>query len=263
MAAAVNPQEKKEESQERKVQETVIVIISDTHGHHSKLRIPANCDILLHCGDFTNFSNLKHLQSFNEWLSTISIAKDRKLIVTGNHEIKANFALKYGQKIDWKECLNNGKLLENEMVEICGINIYGHGWKADIGKRQWNVPKNANIIITHNPPFGILDGRFEGCKELKKSIERIKPLIHCFGHIHSDYGIYYNDKQGTYHINASSVDYERKPVHEPIVLKITCWNSKHADNKLLLQVMNKDKLTLFKDNKKNLKQCNDAMRFVN
>lgn len=34
-----------------------IVIISDTHGHHSKLDIP-EADLLIHCGDFTNYSNI-------------------------------------------------------------------------------------------------------------------------------------------------------------------------------------------------------------
>eukprot|EP01084_Bolivina_argentea_P057644 105297_1 len=242
--------------------EITIVIISDTHGHHSKLSIP-NCDILIHCGDLTNFSNMKHLKAFNEWLSTIPIPKDRKLMVTGNHEIKANFELKYGSKIDWKIALNNGILLENEMVELYGINIYGHGWKPDIGKRQWNIPNNANIIITHNPPYGILDGRYEGCKQLKKCINKIKPLIHCFGHVHSDYGIYYDDKNGIYYVNAASVDYQRKPVHEPIVLKITKQIHKFKANKLMIDVLNKDKDMLFKDNKKEFNEGNDHLRFVN
>eukprot|EP01083_Nonionella_stella_P091838 256834_1 len=239
-----------------------IVIISDTHGHHTKLAIPP-ADILIHCGDFTNFSNIKHLQSFNEWLATIPIPTNRKLVVTGNHEIKANFELKFGCKVDWNVCLSNATLLHNKMVDLYGIKIYGHGWQGDTGYRNWNnIPSSSDIIITHNPPQGVLDGG-QGCNVLKQRVGKIRPLMHCFGHIHSDYGIYVDKKRGTYYVNAAIVDHQRKPAHAPIVLKITKTSQMFRANTLSVDVMNKDKESLFRDIEQRKKYNNETMRYVN
>ena len=142
-----------------------VVVISDTHGHHDKIPLPA-ADILIHCGDFTDFSNLKHLVSFNQWLGTLAIPKERRLMVSGNHEIKQNFELKSGRAFKWKQALSNGTLLQNKTVSLYGITIHGVCWKGDDGSSgKWKgIPKNADIVITHNPPAGILD---EGWGDLK------------------------------------------------------------------------------------------------
>lgn len=60
------------------------------------------------------------------------------------------------------------------------------------------IPKNIDILMTHGPPRGILDrvpcrerpGEFEhlGCDSLSRAVERTKPLLRCFGHIHEGYG---------------------------------------------------------------------------
>lgn len=58
-----------------------------------------------------------------------------------------------------------------------------------------NDPDGASpiaIMITHGPPKGILDktvrGEDVGCDHLKTAVERCKPLLHCFGHIHEGWG---------------------------------------------------------------------------
>jgi Icc-related predicted phosphoesterase len=43
------------------------------------------------------------------------------------------------------------------------------------------------------PPFGILDGvasieEHQGCPELRRAVDRVKPRVHIFGHVHSGYG---------------------------------------------------------------------------
>lgn len=54
-----------------------------------------------------------------------------------------------------------------------------------------------DIIVTHGPPFGILDSvvgtgpRMKssvGCKHLLRAVERCKPRLHAFGHIHEGWG---------------------------------------------------------------------------
>ena len=46
-----------------------IVCISDTHGQHAKLSVPAG-DVLIHAGDFMAFGDKpKEIVDFNHWLS--------------------------------------------------------------------------------------------------------------------------------------------------------------------------------------------------
>ena len=59
-------------------------------------------------------------------------------------------------------------------------------------------PRNAapdtgvDIMLTHGPPMGVLDetSRKEhvGCKHLRRAVERCKPRLHAFGHIHEAWG---------------------------------------------------------------------------
>jgi predicted phosphodiesterase len=46
-----------------------IVCISDTHGQHAKLSVPAG-DVLIHAGDFMAFGDTpKEIVDFNHWLA--------------------------------------------------------------------------------------------------------------------------------------------------------------------------------------------------
>jgi Icc-related predicted phosphoesterase len=61
-------------------------------------------------------------------------------------------------------------------------------------------------LITHGPPYKILDKTSEGidagCEELAIAVQRIKPKIHAFGHIHETAGELKQD--GIHYINASN-----------------------------------------------------------
>ena len=53
------------------------------------------------------------------------------------------------------------------------------------------IPDNVDIIMTHGPPEGILDscpGGNVGCPNLLRAVQRVRPLMHCFGHIHEGNG---------------------------------------------------------------------------
>ena len=85
-------------------------------------------------------------------------------------------------------------------------------------KKFQEIPEDTDILITHTPPYAILDNernhddpnipdskkRF-GCKELRDEIlNRIKPMYNIFGHIHDGYGQMEID--GIKFINAASCD---------------------------------------------------------
>lgn len=50
----------------------------------------------------------------------------------------------------------------------------------------------VDIILTHGPPYGILDETYRdesvGCENLRRAVKRCKPRLHCFGHIHEGWG---------------------------------------------------------------------------
>ena len=47
-----------------------IVCISDTHGRHADMDIPAG-DVLVHAGDFTMFGLVSEIINFKQWLATL------------------------------------------------------------------------------------------------------------------------------------------------------------------------------------------------
>jgi Icc-related predicted phosphoesterase len=55
------------------------------------------------------------------------------------------------------------------------------------------VPQDVDILVTHSPPFGILDtsakGRHGGSKALREVTLSRKPKFHIFGHIHEGRGM--------------------------------------------------------------------------
>lgn len=55
------------------------------------------------------------------------------------------------------------------------------------------LPNDVDIVMTHGPPRGILDRipskrENAGCDALLHAVQRARPLMHCFGHIHEGYG---------------------------------------------------------------------------
>lgn len=60
------------------------------------------------------------------------------------------------------------------------------------GQHSFDIPSDVDIAMTHGPPLGILDhtssGDRAGCGTLFRSLYRARPKIHCFGHIHEDWG---------------------------------------------------------------------------
>ncbi|CAM1502679.1 Fc.00g074550.m01.CDS01 [Cosmosporella sp. VM-42] len=61
-----------------------------------------------------------------------------------------------------------------------------------IEDHAWLVEEGKDIVITHGPPRGILDRsesrRRTGSPSLFSSIARVRPRLHCFGHVHEGWG---------------------------------------------------------------------------
>ena len=85
------------------------------------------------------------------------------------------------------------------------------------------IPDDIDVLITHSPPYSILDNvpwsGNEGSPSLyKEVVERIKPKIHCFGHIHEGYGMKIIDD--IKFINASNLDGDYQCINNPFLVEI-------------------------------------------
>ena len=97
--------------------------------------------------------------------------------------------------------ITNAHYLCDESLTLDGVKFYGSPWQPrffdwafnkDRGaplKAIWDkIPLDTDVLITHGPPHGILDLTFDkikaGCEELLLAVQRIKPKVHVFGHIH-------------------------------------------------------------------------------
>jgi Icc-related predicted phosphoesterase len=231
---------------------TKIVHISDTHSRHSEfLPIIPNGDILVHSGDIMKRQkeelHEEILSDFNRFLGTLP--HKHKIFVGGNNEYclrlpknNPNVQLEEGYsnviveeeykhypKAYIKNKLTSCIYLQDEGITIEGIRFYGSPWTSSSNmafsanrttrKKIWkSIPKNkVDVLITHMPPFGILDCAYSkrekeeqlddakvcrickkrhdrythwGCEYLLKRVQRVRPKLHLFGHVHDDVGFH-------------------------------------------------------------------------
>eukprot|EP00475_Leptophrys_vorax_P016218 TRINITY_DN22670_c0_g1_i1.p1 TRINITY_DN22670_c0_g1~~TRINITY_DN22670_c0_g1_i1.p1 ORF type:complete len:278 (-),score=75.43 TRINITY_DN22670_c0_g1_i1:1196-2029(-) len=208
-----------------------VVVISDTHYKHCSLfkkRIPRG-DILIHCGDFSKRLSLekveKDLKDLNEFFKIQP--HPHKLLIAGNHEMGA---FKRMSQSEIQDLLPDVRYLADELVEIDGVKIYGHYWAS---QKKWSsLPAGIDILVTHMPPYNILDLAWENndrsdqsacpvCGEvhpgfahwgddgLLQQILKMKPPVHAFGHVHDAHGIV--DQGDTLFLN-SAMDLAGKPI---------------------------------------------------
>jgi predicted phosphodiesterase len=65
-------------------------------------------------------------------------------------------------------------------------------WAKNVGTEKSVIPMDVDVVMTHGPPKYLLDatadGRSAGCEHLRRALARVRPRLHCFGHIHRGYG---------------------------------------------------------------------------
>lgn len=208
-----------------------IVHISDTHSaqNHSELNIP-ECDVLIHTGDLGGRTNIYELTQFLVWFvkqpgKKIFIAGNHDLILDKEFFNKSN--IDSIQKLLFQQIYESAiKLiksfdityLNNEELIYKGIKFYGSPYTPSFFRDHWafnrdrgdeiitewkKIPNDTNILLTHGPCYKILDGikhlkkNYEdpnkGCNDLLNRLTELPNLkLHCFGHIHENYGVIQN-----------------------------------------------------------------------
>jgi Icc-related predicted phosphoesterase len=200
-----------------------IVVISDTHGKHEELGVLSG-DVLIHCGDMFNAFDHKvqDIASLDNWFGRQKF--QRIFCVGGNHD----FILQADQKVGVMK-FQNAIYLQDQSYQYQDINFFGSPWIPELSgwafyldsnalQEKWSqIPAQTNVLITHTPPYGILDcnssGKYCGCPELFKRVKQLCSRLHCFGHIHANFGV--TEFNGTTFLNASTVNRRYKVIQTP------------------------------------------------
>lgn len=202
--------------------------MSDVHDKKIRFSIPSG-DVLVVAGDICNRGNLEELERFDRFLS--DLPHRYKIVVAGNHDWP--FARLPAEKA--VSLLKNAVYLQDSSIVINGVKFWGAPWQRryfdgafDLAQRQelaekWGrIPGDTDVLITHTPPYGILDktrhGKNAGCRDLKIALQHIRPKIHIFGHIHESAG--QHQESGCVFVNASITRSYSGEVYAPTVINV-------------------------------------------
>lgn len=208
-----------------------IICISDTHNQHRELNIPYG-DVIVHSGDFTDAGSKAETLNFLKWFS--ALPHKHKILVPGNHDF---YIEKHRNDLSKFLPENINLLIDREYI-IGDLKFWGSPYTPGNGSWAFNknpgseiaehweqIPGDTDFLITHSPPYGILDEldnkRHIGCEKLLERIRQINLPLHIFGHIHNDYGMV--KRQNTVFINASSLDNKYRYINQPLV-----WETTHS-----------------------------------
>ncbi|WP_372371565.1 metallophosphatase domain-containing protein [Candidatus Uabimicrobium sp. HlEnr_7] len=168
-----------------------IIALSDTHNKHDEITLPEG-DMLIHAGDATGIGRLHELEKFSVFMN--AAPHKYKIVIAGNHDPCYE---KYHNQLG--DFFNNSVYLLDESITIEGIKFYGTPWtpchwayhthKNLLVEKWMKIPTDTDVLITHMPPYGILDfdknsQKNDGCKDLLKRVQLIRPKYHIFGHVH-------------------------------------------------------------------------------
>ncbi|KAF1933038.1 Metallo-dependent phosphatase [Didymella exigua CBS 183.55] len=199
-----------------------VVCISDTHNNISD-DVPDG-DILIHAGDMTNGGSTAEIQAQIDWLSSlphkeiIVISGNHDTYLDPRTRPSLTAAQREGG-LDWGRV----HYLQHKLLTLTltpqswspatdsrtpllhgaprRLRVYGapqipacgpvsvHAFQYARGSDAWSetVPEEVDILVTHTPPRYHMDlsmPRGLGCEHLLKEVQRAKPVLHVFGHVH-------------------------------------------------------------------------------
>ena len=199
-----------------------ILHLSDTHNQHRQLDNLPSADVIIHSGDISFAGTGEEVVDFIEWFGSLNY--QYKIFIAGNHDYVLEGKAHERIQVFLPE---NCFYLSNSGITINGINLWGIPFFFSPDETNSDtksielIPDDVDVLITHQPPYGILDQsndtRF-GCSDLLQAVRRISPAYHLFGHIHDAYGIE-KHKQTTF-ANAAVVDAEYRLMRNPFTFKL-------------------------------------------
>ncbi|MFH1811393.1 MAG: metallophosphatase domain-containing protein [Pseudomonadota bacterium] len=207
-----------------------LVCVADTHMFHDDFKSFPDGDVLVHAGDLTRQGSAKELATALAFFT--ALPHRHKVFVAGNHDWL--FAREPERA---RELMRGVTYLEDSGAEVAGLRFWGSPWQPQYGGWAFNLPRgpalaekwaripdNVEVLVTHGPPFGVLDDAaayrhgllagsgdwHEGCSDLGERVRQVRPRVHIFGHMHGNQGKV--ERDGTLFVNATTDECERGPV---------------------------------------------------
>ena len=245
----------------------IIDVCSDLHGFFPKTQ---GGDLLIVAGDLTAKDDFQGYFKFYAWLHQQKYK--HYIFIAGNHDglIENGVALT-NELANTTYLEDSGMDYQHTWTDERGLlvgknyKIWGSPWtlwfpeinprcssftgaEEDLAKKFELIPEDTDILITHSPPYGIMDYSLEVTKwgtrathcgslalmQKARSLPNLKLFV--FGHIHECYGALtpegiqeceerYPRKKPTcksmpYIVNASHVDENYEPVNPPIRIEL-------------------------------------------
>lgn len=247
---------------------TRVVCISDTHLAHlppTRIDVPDG-DILVHAGDATYRGTRPEVEEFAEWFG--SLPHKHKVFVPGNHDWAFEDYPLMALELMPPCYILMGHA--HRTVEIEGLKFWGSPYQPEFCNWAFNVPRGPllrkhwatipdgiDVLVTHSPPMGILDRVWRvdyvpvvkdgvhsrearrrrehvGCADLWQAVQRVRPRLHVFGHIHCDAGVLSHvwpltgavaagevrGRSKTTFVNAALCDERYRPTNKPVVIDL-------------------------------------------
>jgi len=189
-----------------------IVALSDVHTRWERITVPEG-DVLIIAGDLCE-NQLEEYGRANKWIE--SLAHHHKLYVPGNHD---------SRPIAEPSLLAAAQVLVDQRLEIGPVSFYAAPWPTS-GREDYErlIPAKVDVLITHEPPFGIRDWTWSsdarlGNHDLLKAVRAKKPRIHIFGHCHDAYG--HETRDGILFANVCICDRQFRAAHAPTVVDVS------------------------------------------
>ncbi|KAF9882753.1 hypothetical protein FE257_005321 [Aspergillus nanangensis] len=209
------------------LRKTRFVCVSDTHAYtpsEAGFKLPAG-DVLIHAGDLTNHGSISELRKTMNWIAAADF--EVKIVVCGNHDVTLDqsFYASYGRTFhsgaleDPQECIkvvveasssivflqHQSALVRltrphgpNTMFKVFGSpysqshGTWAFGYEDADAAALWGaIPLDADVVVTHTPPYTLCDSRpggSVGCNALRQVLSRVRPLLEVCGHIHESRG---------------------------------------------------------------------------
>lgn len=195
-----------------------ILHISDTHNKHNLLKNLSDADVIIHSGDVSFAGSENEVIDFFKWFGALPYKY--KIFIAGNHD-----DCLFGANIDGLP--ENCFYLCNSGITIKGVKFYGvpmfieDAISGFYDKNILKIPNCTDILITHQPPYCILDSSTSvnyGDRNLLQTVLKIQSKLHLFGHIHDAYGVEKIDNKSF--VNASLLDEAYNLLNNPILLEI-------------------------------------------
>jgi predicted phosphohydrolase len=148
-----------------------LVLLSDTHDQRP---VVPDGDVLVVAGDVFCGDDLVSFRRDISWFNSLGFP--HIVMTLGNHDLIA----RHNPRV--LESAKGIHLLADSGTEIDGIRFYGIDSDSNV-----SVPPGTDVVVSHFPPAGILDGGF-GSIAVKKAVLSAKPRLHVFGHAHGARG---------------------------------------------------------------------------